>query len=257
MFNNLTTDGIEKSDDRVGGFKIYESGIYEGFIKMAYGMVSKNGAKGVRLSLDINGTEYREDVYVTNREGDNFYYDKNDKSKKLPQAGFSLIDDMCFVATGSTLAQTTLEKKVVQVYNIEKRENEPQERDVLVDLLNAPVKFAIIKKKENKQVKSGDSYVDTPDEIMRNEIVKFFNSQTNMTAVELREYMVKVENDPDTLPEGKFMDEWVKSWKDKVDTRRFKNITGSGSGRPQPGGNAQGANAGGGNSGVKSLFGNK
>ena len=99
LFSNLKTDGVEKSEDRVGGYSSLATGIYNGVIKTAYAGQSDGGARNVTLVIDIKGTEYRETIYITNKAGDNFYADKQDPNKKVLMPGYSTVDDICMFTT--------------------------------------------------------------------------------------------------------------------------------------------------------------
>lgn len=237
MFNNMTSDGLEKTEDRIGGYSPFESKVYTGTIKVAYGIESRHGAKGVTMILDIDGREFRHTEYVTNRKGENFFLDKNDSSKKIPLPGFTQVNELALLTTGEPLAQQKLENKVVKLYDPEQKQEVPTEVPTLVSLVGKPVRVAIKHNEVNKQVKnsSGD-YVDTAEKRSENEVSKFFHVETGMTVNEIRDYKAQAEKNPDNPPEKKavYLDEWVSKWEGKVDSSRFKqNVSGaSGSGRP-------------------------
>ncbi|MFR7882301.1 MAG: hypothetical protein ACLU5J_13140 [Christensenellales bacterium] len=39
---------------------------------------------------------YTETIYITNKEGKNYFLNKQDPTKKVPLPGFTLIDDLLF-----------------------------------------------------------------------------------------------------------------------------------------------------------------
>ena len=55
VFSNLTGNGLEESQDRLGGFSLLDTDIYVGTIKMAYGGSSASGALNVTLVFDFDG----------------------------------------------------------------------------------------------------------------------------------------------------------------------------------------------------------
>ena len=71
LFGNLKADGLEETQDRLGGYSPFDTDIYTGKIKMAYADKSDSGAQNVNLVVDINGKEYRETVYITIGPGSN------------------------------------------------------------------------------------------------------------------------------------------------------------------------------------------
>ena len=53
MFNNLTNEGLEEPQDRLGGFAPLETGIYTGEIKALYGGKSAGGATSLTVIVDF------------------------------------------------------------------------------------------------------------------------------------------------------------------------------------------------------------
>ncbi len=78
LFSKLKTDNLENAEDRVGGgFKVLPTNIYNSKIKLAYAGTSASGAMNITFICDIDGREYKETIYITNKAGENFYK-KND-----------------------------------------------------------------------------------------------------------------------------------------------------------------------------------
>ena len=71
MFSNMTTEGMEESKDTLGGYQPLDSDIYLAKIKTAYITISKNNAMAVNFVADIEGREYREQLWITNSKGEN------------------------------------------------------------------------------------------------------------------------------------------------------------------------------------------
>lgn len=210
MFGNLKTEGLEEAGDRLGGGVLLESGIYTGKLKMAYaGTSSAQGSKSqfVTLLIDIDGRELRETVYVTSRDGDNFYADKKDPKKKHPLLGFTSIDDLCLVTTGHGLADQDIEEKVVNIYDFDKKADVPTNAPVLVDLLGKDVMIAVVKQTVDKQRKDdAGNYVNTGETRDENTIEKFFHVESRRTVTEIK----------NGIEEAIFIDAWAEKNKGKT-----------------------------------------
>jgi hypothetical protein len=244
MFNNLKSDGLEQSEDRLGGGFILDTDAYDTTIKLAYGIESTQGAKGVVLVTEVGGREYRETIYVTNRAGENFFLNKDDKTKKVPLPGFTVIDDICLCATGTSLSEQPVEEKTVKIYDYDEKKELPKSVPVLVELLGKPVTLGIFKNLENKSVKQGNDYVPTAETRLTNNIEKVFHTETKLTTAEARQGMSA----------GEFYDKWVERNKGvERDRRTLKEGEAGKSGRP--GGPPQAGGAAAGAAPKKSLFG--
>lgn len=246
LFGNLKTEGLEESQDRIGGFGAVETNYYEGVIKVAYATTAASGAKAVNLIVALAGKEYRETIYVTNKKGENWFLNKDDKTKKVPLPGFTTVDDICLCATEKPLAEQDIEEKVVNVFDFEAKKELPKNVPVLVELTGKTVGFGIVKTLENKGVKQPDgSYIDGPEERDVNHIDKVFHVPTGLTMVEVR---------AGTKPEdAAFRDKWTEANRNKTrDKRSIKN----GQGGAQAGAPRQtAAPQQGGTPARKSLFG--
>lgn len=186
IFGKLTNDGLEQSTDRLGGFQPLETDIYTGMIKNAYAGKSIGGAQNITFIVDIDGREYRETIYITDKEGKNYFFNKNDKTKKVPLPGFTVADDICLIATGDPLAQQTAEEKIVNIFDFEKKADVPTSAQVLTSLLNKKVSLGIVKRTVNKQEKKGDEYVAVAETRDENYIEKVFHPELKLTVAEAR-----------------------------------------------------------------------
>jgi hypothetical protein len=248
IFGNLKSEGLTETEDRLGGYSPFESGIYTGKIKVAYAGKAASGAQNITLVLDFGGREYRETVYITNRNGENWFLNKDDKSKKVPLPGFTTIDDICLVTTGKPLADQIGEDKTVKVYDPEAKKELPKSVPVLTELLGQELSVGILKNQENKSEKnSAGEYVPTAEVRFTNTIEKVFHTETKMTVAEARQGVEK----------PAFWDAWEERNKGQTrDRRTIKDGQGGTSGRP---GAPAGAppQAGAATSPRKSLFGAK
>lgn len=246
IFGNLTNDGLEEAQDRLGGFQPLDTDIYATKIKAMYAGQAASGARNVTIIADAGGREYRETVYITNRKGENFFLNKNDQTKKVPLPGFTLIDHICLIATGKPLAEQPTEEKTVKVYDADAKAEVPKSVPMLVDCLGKDVSLAILRQLENKSKKEGDKYVDTAETREINVIDKAFDTETKMTVVEA---MNNAE-----APE--FYEAWLEKNQGEVrDRRTIKDGEGGNAGTSGRPGSKPAAASGG--TERKSLFGNK
>lgn len=246
MFNNLKSDGLEESQDRLGGFNPLDSGIYTGKIKVMYAGKSSGGATSISLIADFNGKEYRETLYVTNKKGENYFLNKQDNSKKVPLPGFTIVDDICLITTGKPLAEQDTEDKVINIYNYDEKKEVATSVPMLTACIGQEISLAILNILENKNEKVGDEYVSTADTRTINNIDKVFHPEVKITVAEARS----------GREEPKFWGEWEKANKDQVrDKRSIKDGQAGATGRPTRA--AGSAPAAGSAAPQKSLFGKK
>ncbi|AVO23148.1 ssDNA binding protein [Xanthomonas phage RiverRider] len=242
MFQNLNNEGLEQQEDRLGGSGPLDTNIYTGTIKQFYGIKSDAGAMGVVFILDVDGREYRENIYVTNRKGENFYT-KDGKKYQLP--GFITANDIALCANGQQLNELEWEEKQVKQWSDGKEVLKSAQ--VAVDLLGKTVTVAIVNTLKNKQEKNnkGD-YVDVAGERAENNIEKVFDSESKRT---VREAI-------DGKEEAVFHDEWKKKNEGvQRDKRSIKDGGAAGSaGAPPKAGAATSAPS---STGGKSLFNKK
>jgi hypothetical protein len=243
IFSGLTTEGLEETEDRLGGYTVYPSAIYNAVIKMAYAGKATSGAHFVAFEFDLGGGQtYRETCYFTNKKGENFWI--NEAKKKVPLPGFTMIDDICLLTTEQPLASQNTEDKMVKVYDSEAKKEVPKSVPVLMDLIGKPISLGILKQLESKNAKNAaGEYVATGETRDTNIIDKAFHTDTKLTVVEARA----------GKDAGEFWDKWLEKNKDVVRDRRAKTGGASGgAGRP-----VGGPPVAGGGTERKSLFGAK
>lgn len=204
LFSKLKTDNLENAEDRVGGgFKVLPTNIYNSKIKLAYAGTSASGAMNITLICDIDGQEYKETIYITNKAGENFYK-KNDK--KFPIPGFTLMNDICLLTTGKSLSEQDTVEKVVNVYSVDVKKEVPTKVQVLNDLIDKDISLAIQHIVEDKNVKNANGeYVPSGETREINAISKALQISTRKTVIEITS-----NND------ASFWDKWVEAHKDKV-----------------------------------------
>jgi hypothetical protein len=189
MFGNLSTEGLEAAGDYLGGGGgLLETGVYSGTVKLAYaGKSQSSESQSVTVLIDVNGLEFRETFWITNRNGENCYADKKDPKKKHPLPGFAMVDDLALVTTGYGLTDQNIEEKVVKLYDYETKRDLPQNVPVLVDMLNKEVLFAVVRQTVDKQKKNDAGiYVNTGETRDENVAEKFFHAESRRTVSEIR-----------------------------------------------------------------------
>lgn len=220
LFGGLSNEGLEESQDRLGGFRVLDSGPYTGKIKAAYaGLASASKAQSVTIIADTKDAgEYRETFWITNKNGENFY---TKDGKKNPLPGFTIVDDICLVTCNKGLAAMATEDKVMNVYDPEAKKEMPKSVPMLVELLGKDVTFGVIKKLSNKQKKnSAGVYEDTDETREENSTDKIFHFPSNLTVVEARKQ----------IQTPTFYGAWVERNKGQTQDRR-SNKDGAGSGQ--------------------------
>jgi len=233
MFSKLKSDGLEESQDRVGGggFNVPTS-IYESTIKVAYVTTAASGAQAVNLLVEAGGLELRFVEYVTDRNGNNFYEDKKDKSKKHPLPSFTTINDLCLLVTGEELSEQDFENRVLKVYDPAESKEVNKEVPTIAGLTGQKASLAIQRVISFKQKKGDDGkYYDTTETRTENNIVKVMHIDDGRTVNEYRHEIATPE----------FRDAWLAAH-DGKDSDRTKGKAAaeaqgsSGTGHPGGGG---------------------
>lgn len=223
MFGNLTTDGLQESQDRLGGIQVFNTDIYIGVIKALYAGKSTGGATSVTLIADLDGKEYTETLYVTNKDGQNWFANKQDNTKKVPLPGFTVVDDICLIATGEPLATQETEEKVVKVWDSEAKKEMPKSVPMIIAALGKPIALGIQKTLANKQTKVGTEYVANAETREENHIDKVYHPEMKLTVAEARAGQ----------DVAQFWDAWLLKNKDQVrDKRTIKDGEVGSSGAP-------------------------
>ena len=245
IFGNLTNDGLEETTDRLGGFQIRATDIYPATIKAAYAGQSAGGARNVTIVVELPDGEYSETIYVTNKKGENWFLNQNDKSKKVPLPGFTTIDDICLVTTGKSLAEQDTEEKVVKIYDFDERKELPKAVPMLVDLIGQTLFLGIVQQTVDKNQKneSTGEYEPTGETRDENVIEKVFHDPSKMTVVEARQ----------GATEPVFFEKWLSKNKGNI-RNKAKEADGKGAQSGRPGRSAP-QSGNGGQKKTSSLFG--
>lgn len=233
-FANLSNQGLEETQDTLGGFSSLDSDVYAGVIKIAFAGKSKGGAHSVTFHVDLNGREYRETLYVTNRNGENWYPNKRDPSKKMPLPGFTTANNIALLATGFDLANLAVEERVIKLWDKDANGEVNTKVQAFVDMAGKPIKLGILKQIVDKNVDDGQgNYVPSGETREENVIDAVFHADTDRTVNEVKA--------------GAAVGEFIAKWeaKNKGETRDRSTKDTAKTGRP---GAAQGGAS-------KSMFG--
>ena len=199
MFGNLTDDGLKSQGDVIGG-GLFDAGMHEGTVKLAYAGKSQNSdSQSITVVIDVNGKELRDTFWITKQTGENYYTDKQDPSIKRPLPGYTTADDLCLLTTGMPLSEQTVEDKVVKIYNYDEKKDVPTNVPVLTDVIGHKIIAGVIRQIVDKNQKdTSGKYVPTGETREENVIDKLFHAETHKTVTELREQMETAE----------FFDKW-------------------------------------------------
>lgn len=243
LFKNLSSEGLEQAQDRLGGFRPLDTDIYTGTIKALYVTTSTGGAMGINLIADMGGREYRETLWVTNKKGENFF---TKDGKKMPLPGFIVADDLCLIATGKPLAEQDAEEKVIQLWDSEAKKELPKSVNMITEAIGQKISLGIVCQLVNKNEKDGNGvYVPTAETREENYTDKVFHPEHKLTVAEAKAGQ----------EEAKFWDAWLERNKGQTrDKRELKDGEAGKPGAPKAAPTAAGATAA---APRKSLFGPK
>lgn len=226
LFKNLTTEDLEESEDRLGGFSPIPSKIYKGVIKSFYSITSQGGATGIVLIFDLPELkrEYRETIYITNKQGENFFKDKT-SGKKMPLPGFTTVNDLCLIATSDEenpqeLSEIDFEEKVVMAWDSTSKSEKHTKVQMATGLIGKEVALGVLEILENKSEKNERTgkYDPTAEERKTNSIDKVFHPEAKVTVAEARKEL-----------EPAFWDSWTKQNEGQVKDKRKFGKAGKGS----------------------------
>lgn len=205
------SEDIKQEKDTLGR-QLLESDVYLATIKAAYFGESSGGAVSLTVVAETYNGEFRETLYLTNREKKNFYVNSRGEKNYLP--GFLHADAICLLAAQKPFSEMTTEKKVFKVYNATAQADVPTEVDALPELEGKEIKLGILKEKTFKAVKHANgTYVASNETRESNVIDKVFKAKDDKTVQECRSQ----------APTAVFMDRWLSKWKGKTKDQTTKS----------------------------------
>jgi hypothetical protein len=184
------------SIERVGGGGFaWESGVYDASITMAYLNQTTSEAQWLNIILkNSEGKEMRENFCIRSgkAKGNKVYYVKD--GKQIPLPGYASANSLCVAVTGKSLAECmkpadkggTIEKKTINIWNVELKKEAPTERPVVMALVNKSVKVAVHQTIEDKTAKGTNGTYEPTGETRTTNECKFFGSvDSGKTAEEI------------------------------------------------------------------------
>lgn len=246
MLSNMKSEGLEAQEDRIGGFQLKSTDLYEATIKLAYITESDGGAYGLNLTFQIGGSEYRENtIYFTNKDKENFYYTKDDKGNrtttKAQLPGFNLVNNLCRLAIDKELYEIVEEEKTIKVYDSKEGKEIPKSMPCLTELHGSKVLLAITEQTVNKNKKNDNTgkYEPTSETREENQIDHVFHWDLRATVNELTA-IAKAEAEGKPAPKIEFADKWLERYAGKKADKRTIKEGGDApkQGRPSPAGSS-------------------
>lgn len=209
-------DKVEATVDVLASDKFakVESGVYDAVIKFAYLKPTVNGSLGLHTEFELDtGVLMRESFYLTNTSGENFYLDKEDPKKKHLLPGYIMADSLALLGAQKPIAELNTEERIIKLRDYDLQKDVPTPVQMLVALVDKPVRLGIIKVVEDKRKKTDqlDSkgkpvYVATGETFVKNAADKVFHLTNNMTVAELRA----------GATEAAFIEAWKEKWEGKT-----------------------------------------
>ena len=235
LLSGLNTDkSIADEKDSVGGSRIRDSALYPMTIALAYLTKSTGGALALNLLLKDDDGDIRQQLWMTNKQGQNFYLDKKGDKQYLP--GFNMANSLCLLTLGKEIASLDTEEKVISLWNFETKGEVPTKVDMVTDLLGKEVLVGLHRRKTDvtKKNEATGEYEPTGEFKEENEIDKFFRAEDRLTSSEIRA----------GATEAAFADTWAKKWNGQVrDVSKYKGDAKGTVGAPKPAGAVGGTSA--------------
>lgn len=146
---------IQQERDVLGGNFTFDTDIYDFTIKLAYLSKSSGGATAVNLVLETDDNrKYNETVYITSKDGKNYYVDKQNNKQYLP--GFNLINNLAALTVGKYLPDLNPEEKVIPIYDYDQKKELPTKAPVLMELVGKRVTAGVVKEIVDKNIDTGN-----------------------------------------------------------------------------------------------------
>jgi hypothetical protein len=203
-------EGIKEEKDSLGGFQVFESGLYPVKLSMVFITKSKGGAMGMTVrGKTAEGQMLDQQLWVTSgdKKGNKNYYIAKKTGDKHFLPGFNVGNAICLLTVAKNLSDLETEPGIAEIYG------EKKKVDMIPALAGQEVTFGLIKQLVDKTElddESGD-YMPTGESRAENEIDKVFRTKDGLTTVEIRGGLKS--------GEGKFMQQWLDKWGGEVKDR--------------------------------------
>lgn len=166
----------EKQTDRLGGFSLLETGVYDMTIEVAYLSTAASGARAINFHLKCDQGSLRTTQYFTSgtAKGLKTYFEKDGKQYNLP--GFVHVNDIfkaCGYAGG--INDADMQPATLKLYSKEHQGEVNTQVQHAANLRDKVIKVAIVKETVDKTALGGDNeYHPTGETRDQNDLVKVF-----------------------------------------------------------------------------------
>ena len=190
MLDQFKLDGdvkVEAEKDSLGsGGFVLDSDAYNMIVAVAYLSTSKGGATAINFHFKKeDGNEWKNTIYITNKNGEPFYKDKKTGEKK-PLPGMSQVNSILQLMVGKSIHELETTEKVVNIYDYNAKGDVPTKVPVLTDIIGKGITLGIMKIIEDKNVKGSDGIYRPSGETREgNEIAKAFRASDKLTNAEI------------------------------------------------------------------------
>jgi len=222
-FLSIDDDVVQQEEkDTTGGRVVFESGIEEMVIKVAYFDKSPSGANNLTILFETpDGKAFKLTEYLTSAKGLNYYIDKKDGKTKRPMVGLTKMNGLSNLIKGTPLSKQVIEDKVQKIWDATQSKEVNQTRKTLTEWTGQTVHLGMKKVIQNKSVKNTswvagmpnkEKYLPTAETMETNEVDKFFDKD-KATGPEL---------EAGTPPA--FYEDWLKVHEGKTKDKTNKSI---------------------------------
>jgi hypothetical protein len=194
------------------------SSIQNLIVKHAFAKPSKGGALGVAVTFtvadgDHKGREIRITEYVTSGDakGNKTYYEKKDGNGKMVAhklPGYEAIDSLARLTAKKSVVDLKVEKKVIKLYDFEKKGEVDTEVDMFVELVGSGVCGCVLHQVNDKRAKNTQTgeYEPNGQTYAGNVVDKFLDARDRKTVVER-----------DNNVEADYKNKWETKWGGQID----------------------------------------
>lgn len=208
---------VEKVEDRVGGFTVHPTNVYDANIVRMYSYKTNGGSIAVVMEADIypnpdedKTSRYNQTFYVTNAQGENFYTSKD--GKQHMNSSWLLMDAIALFATEGEAGLGELETEEITIKLSRDGKDVHEEVESYPEVEGLEIKLGIQHINKPKSKKVDGIYVDIAGETVdTNEVNRVFDKD-GFTILEWQA----------ELKEPEFIDKWLKTWEGKTRTVKPK-----------------------------------
>ncbi len=226
-----TSNDIKNETDSLGGFQVFDSGLYIVKIEKAFITFAKSKAMAFNVwCKTADGKSLQQQMYVTSGEkkGCKNHYVNQKTGEKHYLPGFNTANAICLLTLGKELGSLATEPAMVDMYGEKTKVNE------IPALVGQEIELGVIKQLVDKRAKNAETgeYEPTGESRTENEVDKVFREKDGLTTTEIRAHIT------DSVFRAKWLEKWEGQVKDKT-----SDATGPGTSEGAPPAKATGAEA--------------